>query len=152
MGNYDFGTDLRKAHICEEEAADIFESYGCIIKFLNNDSDFDISVERPDGTIFTVEVKEDFMCKKTGNVAVEVECRGKPSGISVSKADLYLYKIHEPNKEVHWYFYRTDQLKQVLERPDMVFRTVSGGDEGSNTINITTISQPNSCLHQYRKI
>jgi hypothetical protein len=43
-----------------------------------------------------VEVKTDFMTKNTGNIAVEFESRGKPSGIAVTKADHWVF--HIPNK------------------------------------------------------
>jgi hypothetical protein len=38
-----------------------------------------------------IEVKTDFIAHRTGNLAIEYECRGKPSGISVTDADYYAY-------------------------------------------------------------
>jgi hypothetical protein len=48
------------------------------------------------------EVKTDFMTKNTGNIAVEFESRGKPSGIAVTKAD-------------HWAFHISDKCTIVIE-------------------------------------
>ena len=40
-----------------------------------------------------VEVKTDFIAHKTGNIAIEFQSRGKPSGISITEADYYVYLI-----------------------------------------------------------
>ena len=42
-----------------------------------------------------VEVKTDRLTEKTGNVYIEYESRGKPSGIVTSQADYWVYKIDE---------------------------------------------------------
>ena len=42
-----------------------------------------------------VEVKTDRMTHKTGNVFIEYESRGKPSGIATTDADYWVYKIDE---------------------------------------------------------
>ena len=39
------------------------------------------------------EVKTDFISHKTGNIAIEYKSRGKPSGISITKSDFYVYII-----------------------------------------------------------
>ena len=44
-----------------------------------------------------IEVKSDKLWKKTGNVAVEVKCNGKPSGISVSEAEFYAFILDDNN-------------------------------------------------------
>ena len=42
-----------------------------------------------------VEVKTDRLTHKTGNVFIEYESRGKPSGIATTDADYWVYKIDE---------------------------------------------------------
>lgn len=42
---------------------------------------------------FKVEVKSDRMAHKTGNLFIEVFSRGKPSGISITTADIWIYRI-----------------------------------------------------------
>ena len=42
-----------------------------------------------------VEVKTDRLTEKTGNVYIEYESRGKPSGIVTSQADYWVYKVSE---------------------------------------------------------
>lgn len=60
----------------------------------NNDNKYDLEFQKDGKNIF-VEVKQDFSCFKTGNIGVEYSCRGKLSGILVSEANYYIYKIHQ---------------------------------------------------------
>ena len=74
----------------------------------------------------TVEVKTDFIAKKTGNVIVEYQSTGKASGMSTSESDYYCFCIDEsfiiiPSKE----------LKQRCRKYIGTDRDVLGGD--SNT-------------------
>ncbi len=50
-----------------------------------------------------VEVKTDRMTHKTGNVFIEYESRGKPSGIATTDADYWVYKIDEVGFEQFYY-------------------------------------------------
>ena len=101
---------------------------------LNNDSRWDLKVTFCDGETMTIEVKEDFTCARTGNVGLEFECRGKLSGISVSQADAYMYKLHEPSGEVSFYLIDVDVLKALIEERRFI-KTVVGGDPGSQSKN-----------------
>jgi hypothetical protein len=85
------------------------------------------------GNIVTIEVKEDFTCEKTGNVGMEYSCRGKPSGISVSKAEYYIYKLHTKDGIVY-VMHKTGILKNMIEEKKY-FTTVNGGDKGSDSLN-----------------
>jgi hypothetical protein len=59
-----------------------------------------------------VEVKTDFMTKNTGNIAVEFESRGNPSGIAVTKADHWVF--HIPNKCT--IIVETNRLKELSRK------------------------------------
>lgn len=134
MGNYDFSKDLKVAQKTEKEIAALIERClgkdEVLIRFGTN-KDYDIMFAYNDKA-YTVEIKEDFMCKQTGNVCVEYESRGKPSGINATKAMMYFYKIHEPNGEVNVYICLTDTLRNLIKER-RYFREISGGDTGSNT-------------------
>ena len=97
-------------------------------------ADYDLKMETPSGEVITIEIKEDFLCKETGNIAVEYHCRQKPSGIATSRADFYLYRAHEPNGEKNLYVIETSSLKEMIEKK-LWHRTVNGGDGGSNSLN-----------------
>jgi hypothetical protein len=58
----------------------------------------------------TIEVKCDRIAVKTGNVYIEYESRGKPSGISTSQADYWVYKFDEESAVI----FKTEALKNKL--------------------------------------
>jgi hypothetical protein len=72
------------------------------------------------------EVKKDRVTKRTGNIAIEFECRNKPSGISITTADYYLYFIEG---EQRYYEIPVAVLKKYIA--DKKFHTRwRGGDDG----------------------
>lgn len=133
--NYDFDKDLPIAQKTERDVAE-FLCEKAQMQFLgdNDDNKYDLLMQTREGRKITIEVKEDFSCQRTGNVGVEYECRGKPSGIEVSQADLYLYKVHEPDGKSRLYVIKTSLLKQMIKE-EKYFRIVCGGDPGSNSMN-----------------
>jgi hypothetical protein len=133
MVNYNYKLDKPIADKTETQVADILRAtYNAIILEYGHTNAWDIKA-KINGKIFTFEIKEDFTCERTGNVGMEFECRGKPSGISVSKADYYIYKIHSKDG-VRVYIYKTSQLKAMVS-DKLYFRVVNGGDTGSNSMN-----------------
>lgn len=132
--NYNYHEDFKLARVCEQEVADIIcANQQCKLIHRGKDNKYDLKFEK-DGKYTTVEVKEDFTCERTGNVGLEFSCRGKDSGISVSQADFYCYKIHEPSGYINFYLIRTDNLKRLIVDKSY-FRIVNGGDLGSNSLN-----------------
>ena len=53
-----------------------------------------------------VEVKTDRLCEKTGNVFVEIESRGKPSGINVTEATYQAYCLVKDKRKKDIYLHR----------------------------------------------
>jgi len=49
---------------------------------------------------FSIEVKTDRKAARTGNVFIEVFNRDKPSGISTTKADYWIYRIHDTDSAI----------------------------------------------------
>lgn len=132
MGNYNFRKDMAVAKETEKDVASLLiELYGAEIKDYNSTISHDIqTVIKGKDVLF--EVKEDFMCGATGNVAVEYSCRGKDSGIAVSNADYYIYKIHLKDR-VDYMLLNAGELKRAIKARNY-FRTVNGGDKGSNSL------------------
>lgn len=130
--HYNFRKDLALATEVErsvgEQLLERFpERYGSYT--LNEDAKWDLQmfcVEGKPSTTF--EVKRDYMAKQTGNVAVEFECRGKASGINNSKADAWIYVFEDEA-----YVISLKNLREMCQNPNMIYRTVIGGDKGSNT-------------------
>jgi len=133
MPFYDFNKDFPIARETEKEVANILRDYGAKILDFEDTNKYDILAEK-DGSKFTVEVKEDFICENTGNVGLEFECRGKPSGIQTSKATFYVYKLHTRNYGIKFFMHKTGALKKMIAE-EKYFRIVNGGDEGSDSMN-----------------
>lgn len=133
MPNYDFKKDFPIAQETELEVAEILALKGAEIISFNDDNKYDILM-RYKNKEYKAEVKEDFTCEKTGNVGLEFSCRGKDSGIACSQADFYVYKIHEPNYQIHFYMMKTQHLKDLIKHK-FYHRIVNGGDPGSNSMN-----------------
>lgn len=141
MGHYSFKKDLEKSKQTEQEAlvalennSDVWlgECSGFFYKEVKNkNGDIELVVV-PTGDTYLVEVKEDFYCAKSGNVAVEYECRGKPSGIEATKATHWLYKIHTTAEDYIWVLMPTALLKGAIINKAFS-RVVVGGDYGSKT-------------------
>tara|TARA_R100001163_G_C5063342_1_gene200603 strand:- start:263 stop:616 length:354 start_codon:yes stop_codon:yes gene_type:complete len=72
----------------------------------------------------TIEVKTDLMAANTGNVFIEYECRGKPSGLSTTKSDFYCIAI-----EYLLIILPTAKLKEVVRPFLRTSRDVKGGDD-----------------------
>lgn len=133
MGNYNFSKDLKIAKKTEEEVAKLLEKfYNAEIKEFKTNSEYDI-LANIEGKDLKFEVKEDFMCVDTGNVALEFESRGKPSGISSTDADFYIYKLVMKDGP-EYIMHSVKTLKMMIEKKKY-FRIVIGGDRGSNTMN-----------------
>jgi len=104
----------------------LYKRFGDKIKSLvhcdNKDCDFIINEK------ILIEVKNDNMSYKTGNVAIEIECRGKPSGINTTKANYWVQIIlGEP------YITTPSLIKKILKSDAVPKKFVVGGDKGSNT-------------------
>ena len=134
MPHYDFNKDYPIARETEEKVAKLLvERYDAKDIEFGYTWKWDISA-KINGKTWTFEVKEDFTCEKTGNVGVEFECRGRPSGISRSEADFYVYVIHTPDDGTKVYIFPTINIKNMRDRKDY-HKIVNGGDPGSNSLN-----------------
>jgi len=91
-----------------------------------NNGDYDLKVEI-NGEIKTFEVKtEDKYCKagnNTGNIFVETMCNGKPSGITRSIADWYVFYM--PFYKKLWYI-KSDDLKLLIKENNFPLKENSG--------------------------
>tara|TARA_Y100000592_G_C5471789_1_gene319906 strand:- start:66 stop:539 length:474 start_codon:yes stop_codon:yes gene_type:complete len=62
-----------------------------------------------------IEVKtERDIWKTTGNIAVEIRCSGKPSGISTTGSNIWIHLLSDNGKIVGGYIFSVDYLKQKI--------------------------------------
>ena len=129
MGNYNFKKDLPEGQKAEKEAIEKLKKYYSIDRDddfqICNTTDFDIKIVSKN---ISFEVKNDLMAERTGNVAIEYESRGKLSGISVTKADFWIYKFTGL-----FFMFETEKIKRELLVNQNFHKKVTGGDYGSNT-------------------
>ena len=69
---------------------------------------YDIYVPEADKS---VEVKQDFKSEFTGNLVVEIEFNGKPSALSTTKADYWVF-VTRPN----WFWITPKQICQCIRK------------------------------------
>ena len=74
-----------------------------------------------------IEVKRDLIAKKTGNIFIEYESRGKPSGLSTTQSDFYCFVI----EDLH-IMLPTSQLKDIARSYIGTGRDVRGGDNNTS--------------------
>ena len=79
-----------------------------------------------------VEVKtERDIWKTTGNIAIEIRCRGKLSGLSVTEAQTWIHLLSWKNKIEGGYIISTDYLKRRIKelKESGEVKIVMGGDD-----------------------
>lgn len=77
----------------------------------------------------TAEVKsEAYLWEKTGNIAIEYEYRGKPSGISTTEADVWVHELRRDGEPVMTLVIPVPRLKELCRKAYRARRIKSGGD------------------------
>ena len=78
-----------------------------------------------------IEVKsERDVWQKTGNIAIEYECYGKPSGISATESDYWFHNLCIGDETFATIVFDTKSLKRIINNLDSK-RSVSGGDNNA---------------------
>ena len=115
--NSDFRYDLKVGQVAEQALAAIFEGK-------------------------KVEVKRDRKARLTGNIFVEYESRGKPSGISTSEADYWCFVVEET-----FILLTAQRLKEIVEPLKGTDKERRGGDNNTSVgvlLRIADIITPRS--------
>lgn len=97
-------------------------------------SDYDFVTMNNDN-IIKYEVKSDRLTHKTGNLAIEYECNKKPSGVSTTKADYYMYFVVKPDSH-DCYKIPVDVLKSCTGKGKKMY----GGDGRKSLMALVPIS------------
>ena len=91
-GFKDFDIDLKYGQIKEQKVKDMFSN--CTIEVMS----------------------ERNWWKKTGNIAIEYEYRGKPSGIYATKSDYWFHRLEEDKEEFCTLVFKTSTLKKIVDK------------------------------------
>jgi len=88
-----------------------------------------------------IEVKsERDMWQRTGNIAVEYESYGKPSGIKATESDYWFHNLCIGNETYATLVFRTDVLRSIIDSLDYT-RTVKGGDHNASAMYLLNIQK-----------
>jgi len=143
---YNFNTDIKEGEKGERIIINFLENHGFKLINDNKDNKYDVKMLNNDGLETTFEIKTDVFCyperikeigklkihisaHDTGNMFIEKECRGKLSGISVTKSKWFV--MYYPYLNQAW-FIKTKDLKNLIEN-NQFYITEKSGDIGSNT-------------------
>ena len=64
---------------------------------------------------------------KTGNIAIEIECNGKPSGIMITKADYWVHILANGDKDYCRLIFDTKTIKKLTKK---YIGTLKNGGDG----------------------
>ena len=116
---------------------------------MNNDKRFDIDLQY--GQVFErkvadmlqnkkIEVKtERDMWKQTGNIAIEFESRGKPSGINSTEADYWFHNLAIGEDIVMTLVFPTKTLRNYIAQS--MPRMVRGGDNNTSRLYLIKLQE-----------
>mgnify|MGYP001436087427 FL=1 len=78
-----------------------------------------------------IEVKsERDVWQKTGNIAIEYECYGKPSGINATESDYWFHNLCLGDDTFATIVFDTKNLRKIIDNLDYK-KSVSGGDNNA---------------------
>ena len=88
-----------------------------------------------------IEVKsERGMWMKTGNICIEYQSYGKPSGIRATESDYWFHNLCVGDKEFCTLVFDTKMLKTIVDDLD-TFKTVSGGDNNASRMFLVNLQK-----------
>lgn len=127
-----FKKDLEFGNEYEKKALEYFK----YVKYKIKEGYFkpyDIKLKLETGKYERIEVKCDRLASKTGNIVIEYECNKKPSGLSTTEADKWIYFIHNTNKV---FIIPTDELRNIVKN----CKSVNGGDNKLSKMYLLSMS------------
>ena len=88
-----------------------------------------------------IEVKsERDVWHKTGNIAIEYECYGKPSGINATESDYWFHNLCIGDETFATLVFDTASLKRIIANLDKK-RSVSGGDNNASRMYLLNLQK-----------
>ena len=146
MAEYNFNQDIDVGERGELVLINEFEKKGLLFLNDNKNNKYDIKMKLPSGGETTLEVKTDVWCapgryldlpfgriwteaKDSGNLFIEFQSRNKPSGVTVTQADTFIYYF--PFFKEYWSI-SVNKLRTLIKENN--FReTKDSGDPDSDT-------------------
>ena len=77
---------------------------------------------------------------ETGNICIEYECWGKPSGIRATESDYWFHNLCVGDKEFCTIVFDTNMFKLIVNELDS-FKTVAGGDHNASRMYLVSLQK-----------
>ena len=91
-----------------------------------------------------VEVKtERDIWKTTGNIAIEIRCNGKPSGISTTESSVWIHLLSLNGVIMGGFLFKVDLLKGKIKKlhNEKKLKMVMGGDDSASQMALLPIKE-----------
>ena len=124
----DFKGDLKFGHQMEDEVEEMFSGK-------------------------KIEVKsEKGMWQRTGNIAIEYQSYGKPSGVEATESDYWFHNLCIDGGIYATLVFKTETLKKIISSLDSV-KSVSGGDHNASRMYLLNLKKlfSSDVLKTYRE-
>jgi len=76
---------------------------------------------------------------RTGNICIEIESYGKPSGLTSTEAEIWVHNLVKDNELCCSLMFNTDKLRKVMK--EMKPHTVMGGDNNASKLYLVNIAK-----------
>ena len=123
-------SDMEPA-VCDRKKFDIDLSYGKVreqrVADMLTDKKIEVKSERD-------------MWAKTGNIAIEYESYGKPSGINATEADFWFHNLCVDDDVFCTLVFNVNNLKKLIDKLDYK-KSVSGGDNNASRMYLLNIQK-----------
>ena len=88
-----------------------------------------------------IEVKsERDVWKRTGNIAIEYQCYGKPSGINATEADYWFHNLCVGEDVYATLVFKTENLRKIIDSLERKV-SVSGGDHNASRMYLVSLQK-----------
>jgi len=86
--------------------------------------------------------------KQYGNIVIELEYNGKPSGLTATEAEVWIHLLTYKGHLVGGFIFPVDVLRKIVKKmlEDSVGRVTKGGDGYKSKLFLMPISQINNYL------
>ena len=111
-----FDLDLEYGKVREQQVADMLQ-----------DKKIEVNSERD-------------VWQKTGNIAIEYECYGKPSGINATESDYWFHNLCIGDETFATIVFDTASLKRIINNLDYK-KSVSGGDNNASRMYLLNLQK-----------
>jgi hypothetical protein len=74
---------------------------------------------------------------RTGNIAIELACYGRPSGLATTKSDIWVHNLIKNDEHICTLMFKTEKLREMIIK--MAPRIINGGDNNASVLCLVPI-------------